>query len=335
VAGGVRNDYVDTKRLPKSMVIMDSVKLAITDTVESVQIPSGWCLMALLEGKETLHLGITPNAWQRYNYLKDRSMEDAGIAELFSSATHISFQSMPTALDALIALKANIHESRPRLQNSFRPWQHYVYLAINAYSFPFIRISSDTNDDWQYLGPFRDRFFLTDALDAVCRILRLPRCETGAWPCDKLDNGLCSGYCLSLNEVDAGQEHSLQKLDDLLKESLTHPNNGILEMLKHERDKYFDDLEFIKADLLDEEITLQDKYRDWLVFLYAARKLQWEDEHLLVEKGRIRCCRYLGKDYLFAPDVTSYRENESLALNLDSVDESRILYEHYHKKIKG
>ncbi|HNZ06780.1 MAG TPA: hypothetical protein PKI63_03220 [Candidatus Cloacimonadota bacterium] len=330
---------------------MERVKIAITDSDNTAKLPSGWCLMAFMEGDEVLHLGISPNAGKRYAYLKERAKEDAGVDELLKTASSLQVEKVNSALDALIALKTGVHDARPRLQNSYRPWQNYVYLAIDAYHFPFIRITPDTNDDWIYLGPFRDRFFLADVLDCVGRILRLPRCESDVWPCDKLDRGLCGGYCRGLDssfrepDTDAGlsndpkasgeSDYSLEKLDSLLKESFLSPSQGILEMLKHERDKYFDDLEFIKADLLDEEIALQQKYRDWLIFLYAARQLNWEDDRLLVERGRIRRCTYRGRDYLFAPDSTPYRENESLALNLDSVDEARILYEYYKDYSQG
>ena len=333
---------------------MERVRIAVTDSDNTAQIPSGWCLMAFMDGEETLHLGISPNARRRYAFLKESAKEDAGIDELLKSSSSLDVQKLSSALEALVALKAGTHDLRPRLQSSYRPWQHYVYLAIDAYRFPFLKITPDTNEDWLYLGPFRDRFFLTDVLDSVCRILRLPRCETGDWPCDKLEKGFCGGYCRSLDshlvddhvsgegfeavELDepAGDSgYSLKKLERLLKESFLHPDNGILGMLRHEREKYFSDLEFVKADLLDEEIALQEKYRDWLIFLYAARQLNWQEEGLVVERGRIRRCRYQGKDYLFAPDSTLYRDNESLALNLDSLDEARILYEYYYDRKQG
>lgn len=293
--------------------------------------------MAFMKGDETLHLGITPNARRRYELLRQRSTEDAGVAELMTECTHIDVQPMDSALYALVGLKALAQDLCPRLQNSYRPWQNYVYLAINAYQYPFIRITQDTNDDWLYLGPFRDRFFLADVLDSISKILKLPHCETGDWPCDKLDEGLCSGWCLGLDSQqdkrDRGSgDHSLEKLDELLKESFLHPNNGILEMVKHERDKYFNDLEFEKADLFDTEIALLETYRDWLNFLYVARNLSFEEGQLLVEDGKIRRCRYLGKDYLFPPDMTQYRDNERLAINLDSLDEARIIYEYFQNK---
>lgn len=313
---------------------MNSFIVDLSVPIDDIRFPGSWCVMALEAGEMCLHLGLTPNAKQRFRYLQESAKEDAGIGELMSTATRVRFWEMDSAIDALIGFKALMQQLHPSMQSSYRPWQNYVYLAISAWNYPFIRISSDTQDDWLYVGPFRSRFFLVDLIDTMARILRLPRCETGEWPCDKLDDGLCGGYCRSLSEKETEQQYSLEKLDSLLKESFLHPDNGVLELVKNEYDKYFDELEFEKAELLKDEIELLEKYRDWLIFLYSARHLDWEEEGLWVERGRIRRCRYQGKDYFFAQDSTDYRENESLALNLDSVDEARILFEYYQKKHK-
>lgn len=314
---------------------MKEIVMQRLDAVDFNKFPRAWSLLGFWAQGELLHLALTPNPVRRYELLRQKEEEDSMVAELFFKAEQLSIEPLDDSLEALIRYKISLQDNSPSLQHVYQPWQNYVYLALNAYEFPFVRITRDTNDDWLYLGPFRDRFILADTLDTICKILRLPRCERGKWPCDKLDDGTCSGWCRSLDEVYENPDCSLEKLDALLKESFLKPSGGVLEMLIHERDKYFDELEFIKADLLADEIEIQAKYRDWLKFLYVARQLSWEDERIQVQNGRLIKVKRPHREYHFLPDNTEYRENESLAINLDSVDEARILYDWWMSKHKG
>jgi len=223
----------------------------------------------------------------------------------------------------------------PLYQYQIHPWAEYVYLALNSHRYPFISIQEHTNDDWLYLGPFRNRFFLVDILDTLSRILKLPACETGEYPCEKWEQNLCRGWCLALGDnSENNPEYPLDKLESLLKETFLVPENGILELVQKEKDKYFNDLEFEKASLLDDEIELLNKYRNWLKFLIAAKHLNYNSKELDIQKGRLTFCCFQGREYHFPIDNTEFRINETLALNLDSVDESKIIYDflHLHKE---
>ncbi len=305
------------------------------DVIDLSQFPKGWSLMSFWAREELLHLVLTPNSKRRYELMKQKSDDNSLILELFNKAEYIKIEPLESAMQGLIRYKITLQENPPSLQHVFNRWENYVYLALNAYEYPFIRTTGNTNDEWLYLGPFRDRFALIDALDTVCKILRLPRCETGDWPCHKLEDGSCAGWCRSLDEANAQEEYSLEKLDALLKESFLKPSDGVLEMLIYEKDKYFNDLEFAKADLLSDEIEIQAKYRDWLQFLYVARQLSWETDYIQVLNGRLVKVKAKDREYNFLPDNTIYRDNERLALNLADVDEARILYDHWMSQHKG
>lgn len=314
---------------------MREIVLQRLDAVEVKKFPKGWSLIGFWAREELLYLALTPNSRRRYELMKQKSEDNSLISELFTKADHIRIEPLKSALQGLIQYKIILQDRPPSMQHVFNRWENYVYLALNAYVYPFIRTTGDTNDEWLYLGPFRDRFALVDALDTVCKILRLPRCETGDWPCYKLEEGSCAGWCRSLNEAEAAEEYSLDKLDALLKESFLKPSDGVLEMLIHEKDKYFNDLEFAKADLLSDEIEIQANYRDWLQFLYVARQLSWEDEQVQVLNGRLVKVKAKDREYNFLPDNTIYRDNERLALNLADVDEARILYDHWMSQHQG
>jgi len=308
---------------------MISLKIAknFVQTLDSL--PSSWVFYAIRGEEGYLYAGLSARLGARLNSFWQKSEEDRLLAEMTSSAEVLEYQSMPNSMSALIMLKTFTMEHHPRFQNRIHPWADYVYLALDSHRFPFITIQQHTNDDWTYLGPFRSRFFLADIIDSLSRILKLPYCETGSYPCDKFERGSCRGWCLALAPAaETPLEHGLDKLEVLLKETYMHPQNGILEMVQKERDAYFDNLEFTKADLLDDELRLLSKYRDWLNFLYVAKGLSLENSQITIEEGQLSRAVLNGNEYLFPIDKSPARENETLALPLARVDEMKIIYDY-------
>lgn len=296
-------------------------------------LPKGWAFFALKSNAEYLYMGISARLGSRLKNIWQNALADKLYQELIDQADSFEFQLVPDSLSALIMLKALQMEHNPSFQHRLQPYREYVYLALDSHRFPFVSIQEHSNDDWQYLGPFRSRFFLMDVIDTISRILKLPYCETGTYPCNKFDRGICRAWCLALAPArETELEHDLDKLHTLLQESFVHPQNGILEMVESERNKYFDDLEFAKADLLDDEINLLKAYRHWLSFLYVAKDLAFESPQISIEKGQLKRAELNGKTYNFPIDNPPYRENELLALPLAAVDEMKIIYDYIRER---
>ncbi len=299
---------------------------------ESPELPGGWVFFCFRQAGEPLWCGITPNLAVRLNFIRKKAEIDTRFAEIAALADTLELETQPRSVDALIRLKLFLSQNNLPHQQMMQPSRDYAYLALDAHRFPFVTQKDDTNDSWTYAGPWRGRFFLYEIMDSLSRILKLPYCETNTYPCQKLDDGICNGWCLALEN---GDEATLYKLHNLLREAYLHPQNGILEMVAVERVKYFNDLDFAKADLLDEEIERLESYRDWLNFLYVTKSLSWEDEGFGVENGVLRWCEVNGIRHDFHPKETQYRENETLAINLTDIDERRLLYEYHVKHRKG
>lgn len=330
------NILIDTKRKAKTVECMISVKWEKNRYPVRLELPKGWAFFRFLGGEQVLFCGYTPNLAQRLETIKRKAEQDALYAGMSESADTLEFEACPRAIDALIRSKIEVQKNHPQYQNALNPTVDYVYLALDARRFPFVSIQSHTNDDWIYVGPWRSRFSLVDVLDSVSRILKIPFCETRTYPCEKLDKGICNGYCLALEEENRDpQAPDLAKLEALLKEAYLHPENGILNMVTKERDNYFNDLEFAKADLLDDEIENLAGYKDWLNFLYVTKALSFQNAECRVEQGLLTWCKWQGREYEFPLIKTEYRDNELLALNLDAVDEARIIYDYHLKTSKG
>ncbi|MEN6445743.1 MAG: hypothetical protein ABFC98_06830 [Candidatus Cloacimonas sp.] len=298
-------------------------------------LPKGWVFFLLSSEKEELYAGYSANLKAKIDFFSNKAKEGGIHQEMWNAAKTLQWISYPEAISALIHYKCHLAKNLPLYQYQIRPWAEYVYLALDSHRYPFITIQDNTNEDWLYLGPFRSRFFLIDVLDIFARMLKLPACETGEFPCEKKEINLCQGWCMALEgNTEKNTEYNLDKLESLFKEIFLVPENGILELIQQERNNYFNELEFEKASLLDEEIDLLNKYRKWLQFLIAAKHLEYDSEELKIQQGKITFCRMEGKSYNFPVDNTEFRINETLALNLDSVDESKIIYD-FLRKDKG
>lgn len=307
---------------------MNEIKIDKISPNQFDTLPKGWVFYLLSGLNEELYAGYSANLKVKLNYLYHKAMEGGVYQDMWNSVEKLNWVTYDRAISALIHCKCYLAENMPLYQYQIRPWEEYVYLSLNSHRYPFIAIQEHTSDDWLYLGPFRNRFFLVDVLDIFSRILKLPACETGEYPCDKWEQNLCQGWCLALaDNAKINPEYSLDKLESLLKETFLVPENGVLELVQQERDRYFNNLEFTKASLLNDEIELLSKYRNWLKFLIAAKHLNYNSEDLEIQKGKLTFCNFQGRKYHFPIDNTEFRINETLALNLDTVDESKIIYD--------
>jgi excinuclease UvrABC nuclease subunit len=325
-------DSVDIKRGIKRVVCMDYMVFDLSTELTEAELPSGWAFIALRSDDGTLWCGFSARPWQRLQQFIKLANEDAVIGDLMRYSREYVVNPCSEAIYALIECKIHVHEHHPPFQQQLRPYSKYVYLGLDAWRFPFVSIQEHTNADWTYAGPFRDRFFLADVLDCIARIVKLPSCNMGVWPCERLGDDLCRGWCLNLDETKAPDPSlSLEKLDALLKESYLLPNNGILELVRRHRDEYFESLDFEKASLLDDEIYRLEKYRDWMRFLASSKNLDYDAPGFKVRNGLLSECVRDGHKIRFPVDSTKFRPNEALALNLAQVDEAKVLYDHYIK----
>jgi len=308
---------------------MKTVKWDLDLNPEQLATQKGWAFFCIQGDSGPLLYGYTPNLAKRLSLILKKAEEENNYRQMSLQARSLQYEIFPQAMQALLRHKVYCLQNQPAFQSKILPWENYCYLALDAYRFPFVSMQSYTDDDWLYIGPWRSRFMLADVMDSLSRILKIPFCETGTFPCHKLDSQVCKGYCLALQEgLSQKAKPDLGKLQTLLEEAFTHPDNGILELVAKERDNYFNDLEFAKADLLNDEVEILKKYREWLEFLIASKSIALDGPDFSVEGGMLRTCNLDGKLYEFTRPAPSFRPNEKLALNLQDVDEAWIVYQH-------
>ncbi len=308
---------------------METVKVARIDSDYLNTIPDEIGILQFYLKNMLLYVSKTPNLRKKLLYLWQMRRESPELEELFSRADTLRWERKERLLDALLYEKKLLLESEPEYNAKLPVWRNYVYLALNPAEFPFVKVTEFTSEDWIYVGPFHNRFFLKDVTELVGRILKLPDCEVSQGPCEKLDTGICRGWCVLISSATTNEltlDNHLQKLDSLLKEAYLHPKNNLLELIRHEMAKYEDNLEFSKADLFKDRLEILGKYRQWLIFLYRAKELAFETDFLTVREGQVESFVLDGKHYSCPVVTIQYRENEKLAMNKNLADDAWILY---------
>ncbi|MFO7659552.1 MAG: hypothetical protein R6V77_01450 [Candidatus Cloacimonadaceae bacterium] len=282
---------------------------------------------------DLLYVTETVNLKRTIKQLENLKEEDAEVHELFNQAETLQPFAYKTGTDALIQKNLLLQKHNPEFNRRINLWKNYVYLALNPAEFPFVKITEYTDEEWFYIGPFRSRFFLIDQLDLMNKLLKLPYCEVKFGPCDKQFAGRCRGWCELIKtelaqdpEGEKSKPH-LEKLDALLKEAFVHPDNSLLDMILAEKKKYDDDLQFAKADLLSPQIDILKRYKEWLIFLYKIKNLNYVTDKTAVKNGQLVKYKADGKEHSMPFHKIKYRANEVLALNKNLVDEARILYQ--------
>jgi len=282
---------------------------------------------------ELLFVTDTVNLKRTIQMLSALQDEDMEVRELFNKAETLQPQAYKTGTEALIRKRILLEKHEPEFNQRINLWKNYVYLALNPAEFPFVKITEYTDEEWFYIGPFRSRFFLTDIIELMSKLLKLPHCEVQFGPCEKYYDGRCRGWCdlikaeLIRDTEEDTEKPQLEKLDALLKEAFVHPDNGLLDMVIKEKTKYENDLQFIKADLLKPQIELLKRYKDWLIFLYKIKNLNYVTDSIGVKNGQIVKYKSDGKEFSNPYIKIPYRANEILAINKNMADEARILYQ--------
>ena len=152
-------------------------------------LPRDWAIVIFRSEGLAQYALITGDLRQRLKSILSRDTDGNAYSELLTLCDEICWERFESSLEALIAFKIVITQEKPIQQQALFAQRDYVYLALNAQTFPFIKIADYTIENWNYVGPFRSRFVLADFIDSVSRILMLPNCETGTFPCEKFDLG--------------------------------------------------------------------------------------------------------------------------------------------------
>jgi len=234
----------------------------------------------------------------------------------------LGFDSTKTFIEALeTAYKISRKENVPIALNEL--FGHSFYLAINYFSPPFFLTRESTIEDYTYIGPFSSIFEIWDIIYTFAALIKTPACETENFPCEKLKNKSCYGFCLIQDR---------NKFFDDMNSYYLQANTELLLQLESQYNDLFNTLQFEKADLLMKQTNLIKNFYDKLAMFkimknYSATIMS-DDREITFEKGFIRSIKQSGKteqiSFITHPE---YNENEALALDKSQYYELKLNYD--------
>ncbi|MCK9328648.1 MAG: hypothetical protein PHY08_05215 [Candidatus Cloacimonetes bacterium] len=323
------------------------LKSEIQNNYNNLNIPETTGTFILLKNNQILFIKTTGNLNKFIHFYTDQHHEDNNVKDLINQFEIVYYFETQSLIEAFIIeqiivntgkfdkFQASILGNIPEYNIKIKPWYKYLYLAINFIKPPYISISNDTVKDDFYIGPFRNSFSLNDALDTFADIFKLPRCESEDYPCLKLAENKCLGFC---------QNKLSEALPELINKMLLIPNKQVVEKLKTKQEALINDLQFFQADILTEQIKILQRYYKIILFSYVSQFINGEYElylneglllcKLIINDGMIKEISIENKNnhkenqyfYICDTDLSNRRNNELLAYEKSEYDHRWIVF---------
>ncbi|MCF7793669.1 MAG: hypothetical protein K9N09_08970 [Candidatus Cloacimonetes bacterium] len=272
-----------------------------------------------------LFCGKTQNLRKSIQNIRSVGKDDKNIFQLFSLTRKINYQVTDSLFSALLEEKKIIEKHHPQFNDTIKQYQNYVYLAIDFYNVPFFKITEHTTENYYYLGPFKNRFYLYDLIDVMADLFRLPSCEDENFPCRKLKDKTCLGWCLK----------SKPELAEMLLLNYLQINVELVPELQKKLEKLESDLEFQKAEKLKKQIAIIKDFYDKIRFFHVTKKLDSKlkinDADIDISAGMVLQISSQNKIYDFVVLNPEYRDNEFLAHDKSEYSERFIIFKEFCK----
>ena len=289
--------------------------------VDEQKIPSETGFFILSDDNKILYASKTTNLDKSIKQLFKVAKDDKNIFQLVSQTSEIAFEEHSSIFSALVHQKKVENSSHPEFNSIIKPFDEYVYLGFDFNEPPYIKVVEDTQQNRFYIGPFKDRFFLFDLLDAMAELFQFPLCpDEKPYPCERYKHDKCSGWCIK-EKHDTYSKVILMYID---------PTREFLSFKQKEYNDLYNDLQFEKAEKLKSKIQLITKYFEYLKFFKITKELNLEftdnDQTYIIKDGRIGGLIENSKREEFPLVSVEFRENELLAFNKDQLAERWIVY---------
>lgn len=312
--------FIDTQNQIQTLSFM--IKFNKTE-IDEQKIPSETGVFILFDDSKILYISKTTNLDKSIKQLFKVAKDDKNIFQLVSQTSEIAFEEHSSIFSALVHQKKVENSTHLEFNSIIKPYEKYVYLGINFNEPPYMKVVEDTQQKLFYVGPFKDRFFLFDLLDAMAELFQFPLCpDEKPYPCERYKNDKCPGWCIK-------NKHETYK-QAILKYII--PTEELTSSKQKEYEELFDDLQFEKAEYLKENIQLVEKYVEYLKFFKITKNLNLEfnenNRTFLIKDGRLNGIVEDAKRDEFPLVSVELRENEFLAFNKDQLAERWIVYKY-------
>ncbi len=220
---------------------------------------------------------------------KERYLNSENHRELQQKIVQVEQKPFPTLLEALVHFK-----SLP--EGEVKQFAQYRYLCLDCEGVPCLSSASDTlAASKDFVGPFRNLFFISDFTDKFAQRYDLPALS---------------------------QERMCENILDF------YLDEKVWQECKNELDDLENRLDFAKAEILAQDLQPLRRYFEYLQFIRTSKNLcfscSWQGADLQVKDGLLQKFGDLRFRLDYRP--MEYQKSEQNALPLDELDEREIVY---------
>jgi excinuclease ABC subunit C len=217
--------------------------------------------------------------------------------DLVQRIHHIEFTIVDSEQDAFLLENSLIKQYQPRFNINLKDDKSYPFIVIKKEPFPRVFLTRrKINDGSEYLGPFTSVGKVRELLDFIKQNIQLRTCKLNLTEnnikkkkfrvCLEYHIGNCKGPCEAL-QTEEDYNYQLSQLRNFMKGNL----QPILQQYKSEMNRYAQELQFEKAELMRKKIAHLEVYRSKSVVV--ARHLNSMDVFSILKDGDTAYVNYL------------------------------------------
>jgi excinuclease ABC subunit C len=217
--------------------------------------------------------------------------------DLVQRIHHIEFTIVDSEQDAFLLENSLIKQYQPRFNINLKDDKSYPFIVIKKEPFPRVFLTRrKINDGSEYLGPFTSVGKVRELLDFIKQNIQLRTCKLNLTEnnirkkkfrvCLEYHLGNCKGPCEAL-QTEEDYNYQLSQLRNFMKGNL----QPILQRYKSEMNRYAQELQFEKAELMRKKIAHVESYRSKSVVV--ARHLNSMDVFSILKDGDTAYVNYL------------------------------------------
>lgn len=287
--------------------------------------PDSCGIVYFKKGLQTLFIDIASDIRRYMEITISNADHDSILSELISSSDSLDWKATESMFAANAEMKIFLSKNNPEYQQQIKLKKDYCYLAIDYFTVPYLKTRSTTEEDFQYIGPFKSQFLIHDIILSFMELFTTPACENEDFPCNLYKEKKCSAYCLQVDKTKLYNDISrfyLSDCTDLLKPIITK-----VDELNHH-------LKFQEALYYDNYLNVIKKYLDKLDFFKTVKTLCGEivisNKKYIIKNGFLTKIIDVDNNQIIAEFQDAhpeYKENELLAIDKANHDELWLNYQ--------
>ena len=285
----------------------------LNQNINFQDIPENSGIYYFLKNDKPVYFNFTADLQYTVKYLLLSDQED--VRKLRDMSDAIEWKETDSVFDALLGYKQE--EAKPESQ--FRIYDNYVYLGLSIDHNLTCYVCDNTIDDYNYIGPFADRFKIYDFLYTIKELFSLKSIENNSTSILHEDNPYSFEFVIN----------DKQKSRKLAEKLLCVRTDWISEF-QMQVENHKDNLHFEKADLLERQLRLINKIRNSIEFCLITKHLDYvsDNNQFTIENGMLKNVN--GKEFAIE---SSYKDNEEFAVSKDSFDERKVVMRYLSQKL--